>query len=235
MKSIKETANYALQFAVEKGILKENTYFGNFKELEKYDRSLFKDIQLEHETLRDMLISAYHFGFLNNRQEIDELECRILNTVKYWASKDVFDWDFDEEKGISIPYTLQNLLSWCSQIKGEEEDKDVIRENIINPSLEKEKRHNCKFYILSYLFDCDVIGTRPPTGEQKKIKEIGKKRLKGVWDSGTFARIFNDIETHPRNSPMELSNTFGDDWKEIIIELSENPEELRNYLINRGF
>lgn len=95
------------------------------------------------------------------------------------------------------------------------------------------ERKYAKHYVMAYIFDCHVKGERPPQGEKKKLERIGVEKM-GKGRGNTFYKNFNKIINQDLNCVRILVDIGGENWREIILELSSDREQLEKYLQSKG-
>lgn len=86
-----------------------------------------------------------------------------------------------------------------------------------------------KHYVLTYVFDCNAIGESLPHGNKKELERIGNERL-GAGKGNTFYKNYNSIVSKDLNAEKTLIDEAGENWRQILLKLSKNPERLETYL-----
>lgn len=98
----------------------------------------------------------------------------------------------------------------------------------------KGYRITANHHVLSYIFDCHATGTSiPKINEKTRLESIGNSRI-GARKGHRFYRVFDKITANDLNSNSNLIQLCGDYWKEIVIQLSHHPEEVKKYLESKG-
>ena len=97
-----------------------------------------------------------------------------------------------------------------------------------------DKKYTAKDYALTYIFDLDVKGEQPPTTngalDYKKLNEYyNQKAMKKVTGNSGFVKEVKNVSLLNRNNENIL-NQYSLNWKESILNLSENKFDLENYL-----
>lgn len=101
----------------------------------------------------------------------------------------------------------------------------------IEPTEQERRKYTIKQYSLAYIFDCNSIAESIPYGSKKELQKIGKNRNIGKYAPNTFYKNVTMIFTkHELNSETDLVQIAGEDWKEILFELTKYPEELKKFL-----
>ncbi|GAA4440251.1 hypothetical protein GCM10023091_23630 [Ravibacter arvi] len=89
--------------------------------------------------------------------------------------------------------------------------------------------YKTKHYVLAYIFDCYAKGETLPIGQKGKLEKIGNDRIK-PGKGNTFYKTFNTII--PKN--FDLENTLleigGENWRESVLDLSDCPDKVDEYL-----
>lgn len=113
-------------------------------------------------------------------------------------------------------------------------NKDVIQSIIKteNISIPKTKKIADKWHALLYLIEVEVYKKEIPTNFEgafikSKIEEIGKQRCNNSGQG--FYRQVRDLKGNI-NSNINVKRLFNDNWKDVIIDLSNNDENIIKYL-----
>lgn len=109
--------------------------------------------------------------------------------------------------------------------KDNTKDEDVTS----SPKNDKEKKYKALYYVLAYIFDCDVKGEFIPIGEKSKLESIGNKRI-GEGKGNTFYKNIDKVSRLNRNSKKVLIDFIGEDWRKAVLELSDDSKALDEYL-----
>ena len=96
----------------------------------------------------------------------------------------------------------------------------------------KTKKISDKWYALLYLIEVEVYKKEIPTNFEgafikSEIEEIGKQRCKNSGQG--FYRQVRDLKGNINNN-ISVKRLFNDNWKDVIIELSNNDENIIKYL-----
>lgn len=85
-------------------------------------------------------------------------------------------------------------------------------------------------YALTYIMDCHANGIKPITGDKINLSNYFEERFKsnGVSIYSRYKEV-NGIK-YDLNSNDDLKAIASEHWREIILELSENPTKLEQYL-----
>jgi hypothetical protein len=112
--------------------------------------------------------------------------------------------------------------------------KDVIQliKKTVIVSNPKTKKISDKWYALLYLIEVEVYKKEIPTNFEgafikSEIEEIGKQRCKNLGQG--FYRQVRDLKGNINNN-ISVKRLFNDNWKDVIIDLSNNDENIIKYL-----
>lgn len=123
--------------------------------------------------------------------------------------------------------------------KSKEEEQLSNKTNIINEVVQqnqyfKQAAYHAKHYVLAFMFDCLATGVDFTLYDSKKkeLEAIGEKRVNGAISGNTFYKAFNSIMSEKINLTKErdLIHLIGSNWQEIIIDLSNEPQKVSEYL-----
>lgn len=113
-------------------------------------------------------------------------------------------------------------------------NKDVIQSIVKteNISIPKTRKIADKWHALLYLIEVEVYKKEIPTnfdGDfiKSKLEEIGKQRCKNSGQG--FYRQVRDLKGNI-NSNISVKRLFNDNWQDVIIDLSNNDENIVKYL-----
>lgn len=108
---------------------------------------------------------------------------------------------------------------------------EEIKSTLEVPKQEPRKLKS-EHYALAYIFDCNSIGESILIGQKTELEKIGKKRADGAISGNTFYKAVTRILIKDKdlNAEKSLIEIAGEDWKEILFELTKYPEELKKYL-----
>jgi hypothetical protein len=121
-------------------------------------------------------------------------------------------WDIENEREFIKEYEFLN-----NQSQGSNNESEPIK-------------HKATHYALAYIFDCDAKGRPRLEGRKKELEKIGRERSNNKIDGNTFYKAFNSIQKIDLNIERDLINIIGTNWKKIILDLSEDPDLLDEYL-----
>jgi hypothetical protein len=97
-------------------------------------------------------------------------------------------------------------------------------------SIENENsKYKAKHYVLSYIIECHAKGEILPLGNKKKLEHIGNE-IMGNGKGNTFYKRFNEVVNKDINAEKVLISIGGEDWREIIKNISKVPDTIENYL-----
>lgn len=121
-------------------------------------------------------------------------------------------WDIENEREFIKEYEFLNNQSQGSNNESE------------------PRKYKANHYALAYIFDCDAKGRPRLEGRKKELEKIGRKRSNNKIDGNTFYKAFNRINNKDLNIEKNLIDITGTNWKKIILDLSEDPDLLDEYL-----
>jgi hypothetical protein len=93
-------------------------------------------------------------------------------------------------------------------------------------------RYTAKHYVLAYLIECNAKGESFPIGQKKELERIGDQRI-GKGKGNRFYKVFNEIVNQDLNAEKTLIEVGGENWRTIVKDLSNEPEEIEKYLQNK--
>lgn len=133
-----------------------------------------------------------------------------------------------EEKNPDLFNDLTTVKALCLYI----DFLEGLKLNLdIQPIEQEPRKYTIEQYSLAYIFDCNSIGESIPYGSKQELEKIGKHRNIGNYSPNTFyKRVTWILRNHELNSKTNLVKIAGEDWKEILFELTKHPEELKKYL-----
>lgn len=92
---------------------------------------------------------------------------------------------------------------------------------------------NAKHHVLAYIFDCHATGTPLNQGKKKELEQIGNNRI-GPGKGNRFYKAFNETTQKDLNTKKDLIEIAGEEWREIVLNLSQHPRAVEEYLDNKG-
>lgn len=106
----------------------------------------------------------------------------------------------------------------------------------INPDLDDteqqkfiEEKIPGKVYALVYIMDCFANGEKPLTGHKKKLISELNRKFKTDKGESIYSR-YKEIFVFDFNKESTFIEIAGEQWRKILFELSENPNQLEQYL-----
>lgn len=145
----------------------------------------------------------------------DELLIRIENAPYFKLIQRVID---NYENEINIEDVKLSILN--RELNNNPEHKDETN---------KSRKYTAKHCALAYLFECDMNGLQPPKNDggfaQKEIDSYGISN----YNKKSLTKAVRTVVNYDRNNVSEL-NQISTDWREIVIELSGEPNKLDEYL-----
>ncbi len=178
----------------------------------------------------------------NEKKEL--LKHRGIYAPKY--AFEFLDWFFDcylfgkpmhvkEDEGLSLyHFRLYNeYVDRLFEHKNWTDDKerDFLNNQSQGSNNESEPiKYKATHYALAYIFDCDAKGRPRLEGQKKELEKIGRERSNNKINGNTFYKAFNRINNKDLNIERNLIDITGTNWKNIILDLSEDPDLLAEYL-----
>jgi hypothetical protein len=130
----------------------------------------------------------------------------------------------------------ERLLQRAKQYTELDFDDKYINDKLRTTHIEHESKTTAKEAALAYILDLYVRSERIPINEieggynKKILTEIGK--IKG-FSSDTFYRAVKDIDTNFDINALADLNNISFRWEKVVMELSEYPNKLKEYLIHK--
>jgi hypothetical protein len=190
-------------------------------------KEMFTDIEIEQIDLNKKIMIRNNEGIL---------------TLENWDNyKDIFFKQRFSTYKNSYTYAekLKLELSTLENITTNKADYKILIQRYNSYLVEKQtfsyqkdqepRKYKSDFYALAYLLDCNAIGESYSYGK-KELEKIGLKRVNKAISPNTFYKAVSRILNKDINSEIILIEIAGEDWKEIVFELSKHPEELQKYL-----
>lgn len=182
--------------------------------------SYFLSLQFPFEYLDEVLKSL--FDYFKDVQ-INEFEKFVNEPVQVNSLSELLN-EFQKGNNVVLPFDL--LLNGEKQINTPEPTEEI------KPTEEEPRKLKSEHYALTYIFDCHAIGESILIGQKTELEKIGKQRADGAISGNTFYKAvtrilkgYNDL-----NVEKTLIEIAGEDWKEILSELTKYPVELKKYL-----
>lgn len=118
---------------------------------------------------------------------------------------------------------LKTKLLKIKNKQKEEAKNEDDNEYLIKPKI------RAKHYVLTYYFECNAKGETLPVGEKKVLERIGNERI-GLNKGNRFYKVFNEIIKKDLNAKKDLIEIGGENWREIILNLTKNRDLVEKYL-----
>lgn len=217
------------QFPILKGKAESNKYLGSVRfKLHTKESLIIYLLSVTDSIIKEInTYSLYKKGLLKEPEKV-KLEI-ILGERKLELSNGYLpNVDSDNKQ-------FENILN-----KWFEHEKRFIDE--ITPLLrtipaqekdEKRKVHEMKYfakhYVLAYIFDCMTNDENLLHGNKIELEKKGIERM-GKGKGNTFYKNYNTIINRDLKVVQNLIGIAGENWREIILKLSKNPEKLEEYL-----
>lgn len=218
-----------------KAIPSQNIESKRFAELQEASKNIVENVKLILESYEDTFnqnIKSYKYFFEKNGIIVPN------------DTNDFFRW-------IAIAYPDENLQFIIEAVKNpnnfknyheykerlfnnpdwnDEKEEDFLK-NVKKDTKEEDSKikYTAKHYALTYILDCKAIGESLPHGNKKELEKIGNKRI-GIGRGNTFYKNYNEITNKDFSIEENLIEIAGEDWRKIILKLSNDPEKLEQYL-----
>jgi hypothetical protein len=212
-------------------ITKWLNYIGNVFNVEfkllfyaKYKEKIKMDVLSLATGLKTINAPQSHIDFTNRWIEETDKNIELEIKAKGDQSKIVATQkaDFSTNK---IPQQTETTVESISLLK---------KEITLNKEAKPAKKLSEKWHALLYLLELKASNSKPPINHEgsfikSAIEEIGKKRT-GTTGQSFYRQtlIINDLI----NNSSLLVGTFGNNWKETIITLSNNDQIIIDYIEN---
>lgn len=167
-------------------------------------------------------------AFIESRNEISRLisaHAQLFEMIYKLNRFDVFEIRYYQGKDIEEYPNYGEMFSELYPHYKENENLGVAENELINPKKLPEK-----WYALLYWIELSANGQLPPTSKEGDFikKDIEEYRKKITGKSGqSFYRSFIQIDL---NNAGLLKNSFGSDWKNEIINLSNSNPIVIEYI-----
>lgn len=134
----------------------------------------------------------------------------------------------------SLAYDLVSKIGWEKFYYSTKRKIEFLNSKKFHPSetpatISPEPKYRAKHYVLAYLFDCIVAGEHYPIGNKKRLEQIGDLKM-GFGKGNTFYKNFNLIVNEDLNSKRFLEELGGENWRQLVVELSTTPLLVDQYL-----
>ncbi len=178
--------------------------------------------------------SNFRYSLLKHLDElISEKEyrfCQIVDLNPQMSYDQIALGAYPYQYYLQIREEIKSLNSGTPNEQGEKKDKKP----------ESFKKYTAKYHVLTYSLDADAAGRSRPNGNEKtKLEKIGAGYFRGIEDKrcgNTFAKNYTKLLSNPKidiNKERDLINNWGENWREIVLSLSQDPSELNKYLKNK--
>ncbi|MEN2282218.1 hypothetical protein AAGF08_08770 [Algoriphagus sp. SE2] len=129
---------------------------------------------------------------------------------------------------ISYGELLQIKLSILKAYKKSHQKTFADPSKEVNPE-NKAIKYNAKHYVLSFIMECNAIGKSLPIGQKKVLENVGNKKM-GAGKGNRFYKVFNEIVKKDLIVENNLIEIGGENWREIVKNLSTEPEKIEIFL-----
>ncbi|SEH39966.1 hypothetical protein [Epilithonimonas hominis] len=230
---------------IEKAVMqlissRNELHFEKFSDFLDYLKNEVKDLDFDerHSEVKRMLeqqkIKLENSTF---QSEIDEVKIFSENAVKDFKHKLMLSFKYENYKTKTVGFMpthynyVLGLIEYeklYNSAKNKSDDISLPPQPVEIETKIQEKL-TAKHYVLTYVFDCNAIGESLPHGNKKELERIGNERL-GTGKGNTFYKNYNTIVGKDLNAEQTLIDEAGENWRNILLQLSKNPEALEKYL-----
>jgi len=187
-----------------------------WEEITKEERKLFDELRAKSSEEMIALFESYTIGIPKPRVDlIKEFELAIINRLCEEPFQKTTS-DFIEGR---LPKDLNKLAIVIGKL-------DFIKKSQ-QPKVEK---HPEKWYALIYWFELKISGEKPPSGVEGNLNKSEIKKIGAIRCMSTGLSFYNSFKDIHYNKNVSLSNMFGNDWKEVVIKLSNCNPEITKYI-----
>ena len=159
------------------------------------------------------------------KNEYNKTQNEVFNEVVKWCVEWQGEWleTFNPYSPTELKEMSKDLKKplWEQLNEGEPPNQIKTKNETI--------RYRAKHYVLTYLFECNAKGESFPIGQKKELEKIGNKKM-GVGKGKRFYKVFNEIVSKDINTENTLIEIGGENWRNIVKDLSNNPEKIEKYL-----
>ena len=220
----------------------KNGILNGFKEEMQYCRAVLRDglLELYNSRLEELvntctqILSDYQSLFDYYSQLLDKVEHKLMGIEGFKRRKQAMKKLITNRRKTEVLYGSVQLIEGLTRIirKLSDIQADGNRPSQPQPinSILNTQKYTAKHYVLAYLFDCNATGKSLQSGNKKELERIGN-RLMGVGKGNRFYKVFNEIASKDLNSKNVLIENGGENWREAVLELSEHPTKVEQYLI----
>ncbi|WP_394907907.1 hypothetical protein [uncultured Mesonia sp.] len=166
--------------------------------------------------------------FLKLEENIGKKEGYLYAIWAYIMENNTIFSQIFNERWQELPVKLKHQV-----IKLKSGDIKIINRNTTNHTelkQKKERKYQARDYALSYYLDKKALGEPNFLGEKTKLEVILQKRADGKKSGNSIYKSLNYINRVTIDTERDLIGLIGEDWKEILLELSEQPKILLEYL-----
>ncbi len=210
----------------------------DLKEEDHLTKKDFKDEKLLWYQFSKDLLPKIQDLELNFRTEINLLlsiqQCiEDYNENEYWS----FDFEYfksiaDYVKPIENLVCLSDLVVQINRLEMFKGFLKIDKTRLVPQKPNDEDgvvKYSAKHYALSFLVECNAKGKSVPLGQKKLLENIGNKKI-GVGKGNRFYKVFNEIVKKDINAAKDLIEIGGENWRTIVIDLSDEPDLVEKYL-----
>lgn len=201
----------------------------------------------EYEKLKNNYLNSYidtdENDFITNELKISdslklELEKPIYNKIDLFGGIDDEPAEFKKYLSFTIDKRIKFLKEYQEFLQLQSENSlkselEILSAKELSPQSENRKseiKYRAKHYVLTYILDTYAMGNNCPVGNKRELEKIGNE-IMGHGSGNTFYKNFNSIiNTKDLYNEKNLIEIGGEKWREIVLSLSTQPEQVDRFL-----
>ncbi len=216
----------------------QNNYFWKGCQFSVYKNTFNKRFEKHKETYPDVNLLEYIEHEITQYED----ESDYIDEDKFNSTLEFIEY---EPAGIYGNAYLENcysdlretiILSQNRKIEYLFDRKEEIDDSNINEENQDPqylpKTLTADYYALTFILDTLAKDEKLPTGQKKRIID-GFKVYQSERSSNTLYKKYNEIVQKDLNNLSTL-DSIAEDWLEVVLKLSINPDSLKNYLKQKG-
>lgn len=194
------------------------------------------------------ILGGYYFDLINyidllkveGQLEMLERVSNHLNEQLVKVEKRISKAAVKSEK--TFPYKQTEKMLY--EVRGNYLDRLIAKIAEVSPALNntygtstppKTPKYFVRHYALTYLLDCHAQGKSPEAPNNKdKLELIGSRLTEYKKSGNSFYKEYGQIFSFDLNARSTLVKFGGENWREIVLALSDAPQLLDKYLKNKG-
>lgn len=169
--------------------------------------------------------------FFENDRRIKKLQTEESEKLAFrtmWLNREVEivrGWIQDSKSN-------SDRLELAKYLQAVEEERNELINGKSIPERSKPKL-TVKHHVLTYLFECSAKGESYPYSLKKEVERIGQQRMKDRSGNSFYKEFINLCHLNIHSIKI-LSDIGGDNWREIVLSLTNDREQVEAYLQSKG-